>query len=1053
PPNQQQHQQHHNLHSQHPHAPPTHPSLAPVSGLLSSLYSAGNSGVGVGSLGLTPQAAEAYFAGLGAPAGIAAFPGLSTPTPTSTPPPAPQQSTNKQKKRGKKHRHANTSSGATAAAHASVSANLNAGAGVNPSANYTGNFNMSMNSFGLGLGSGTGNGNGNGFSAGSGGVVVGGGVVDLADPSILQARMHPSSSLSVQQQAQSHTGQSHTGQSQPRQQQQAQAHPHAQHHVQMSPNSFAGLYGGGHAAAGGYHGSSQSHPPAGADELCFRSGLDLTTVLRPTFPSNHRWRALGLSSLIDCLLRNSTLNDMQSVVYTTYTVHESAAPYGLVDEDFPPLEPPSAKLSEGIRSPIDSFRLPSHSRVSLDDVSCSRRSSTPKVPPGFTASHAQSINVALFDSPTPSHSSTAVTINNENLSQAQSPALGAATTNQAAIEPVKGIAKDANARGTNAQQFVQQTTSNGEKGLDSNKELLVQKAKEQEEKKEEVKIKGVAKQHEQLGSTKEKEWHEKLEKPRKSSEGHVKQKPIKLNLATGMPITPIEQHSPRVASPATHPLTASSIAAGSHPATPLISAKIAEVTSVQVPQKARVLRLVDTPKSEPSVSTSFSSTTTSVQGHEPAPGRPSVSSATPAEANSEYAPSLASATASRASSPPPSRIGSAPVRSMTKNQQKKERRMKAAKQVEAKTGEGTVAQQEEPEQAPIISRKRKTKKIPESSVSSKTDASAKVEKEKDRQKKKEKEQEKQEKGKESKTVKENEGSKQVAQQGMVKEPREVVNAKETVSVSATPKRSDSPGPEGEPAWASNNTFEQLFHDCEITGDSIKHCFIERLPALADIYTDMHMAGELDINAPLHNPPPLSLRTDIKCSAADFAKIRLPIRLTSEHRKMLSKGHPVRINSDSEDPKGRCLITPGGTVLRHLSAADEDRYLQLEKEIALTDDLEYWKDFPTDEITEPDISNRGGSLETIFANPERFNIQWVDDETEAMTPVPDSATDASALRAPFSGFFTAAGLSGLSQHLSDFAKGLAGLPGAQAKIDALRQAAGIPVADGALSELP
>ena len=77
--------------------------------------------------------------------------------------------------------------------------------------------------------------------------------------------------------------------------------------------------------------------------------------------------------------------------------------------------------------------------------------------------------------------------------------------------------------------------------------------------------------------------------------------------------------------------------------------------------------------------------------------------------------SYTSASISRANSPPPSRVGSAPTRRATKSQQKKER------QERAKKAEEVVTQKEEPAlkaeepvvQAPIIGRKKKTKKTRE----------------------------------------------------------------------------------------------------------------------------------------------------------------------------------------------------------------------------------------------------------------------------------------------------------------------------------------------------
>lgn len=72
--------------------------------------------------------------------------------------------------------------------------------------------------------------------------------------------------------------------------------------------------------------------------------------------------------------------------------------------------------------------------------------------------------------------------------------------------------------------------------------------------------------------------------------------------------------------------------------------------------------------------------------------------------------SFASTTLSRANSPPPSKVGSAPVRQFTKSQQKKERQARAKQAEEASKIDELPTKVEEPMQAPIIGRKKKAKK-------------------------------------------------------------------------------------------------------------------------------------------------------------------------------------------------------------------------------------------------------------------------------------------------------------------------------------------------------
>ncbi|KAJ5478920.1 hypothetical protein N7530_004429 [Penicillium desertorum] len=131
---------------------------------------------------------------------------------------------------------------------------------------------------------------------------------------------------------------------------------------------------------------------------------------------------------------------------------------------------------------------------------------------------------------------------------------------------------------------------------------------------------------------------------------------------------------------------------------------------------------------------------------------------------------------------------------------------------------------------------------------------------------------------------------------------------------------------------------------------------------------MHKSGELDLNkSALFNPSNLSQRTDMKCTAEDYDYLQCPNELTEEDRKTLLRGEPVRIGDDFL--KTRCLITPRGCVLRHLEPEEEERYLELEKNMAGISDPFMIGD---------DASNPSGGLEALFANPEKFNICWVDD---------------------------------------------------------------------------
>nr|POF04511.1 general negative regulator of transcription subunit 4 [Quercus suber] len=139
------------------------------------------------------------------------------------------------------------------------------------------------------------------------------------------------------------------------------------------------------------------------------------------------------------------------------------------------------------------------------------------------------------------------------------------------------------------------------------------------------------------------------------------------------------------------------------------------IASPAVKSVPRTLRVVQTPKAEVPPSQVFTMPTATSR----IPSRkPSVASMNlPGTPSSEHVSmsdnvSMTSTSISRANSPPLSKIGSAPVRTKTKSQLKKERqeRAKAIVQVEEET---KAAAAEEPAQEAIVSRKKKEKKAKE----------------------------------------------------------------------------------------------------------------------------------------------------------------------------------------------------------------------------------------------------------------------------------------------------------------------------------------------------
>ena len=301
---------------------------------------------------------------------------------------------------------------------------------------------------------------------------------------------------------------------------------------------------------------------------------------------------------------------------------------------------------------------------------------------------------------------------------------------------------------------------------------------------------------------------------------------------------------------------------------------------------------------------------------------------------------------------------------MTKSQAKKERRQKA-KELEAKKQEATAVV-EEPVQAPIIGRKRKTKKTPVSSNDSPAAAPDNTET-----------------GKSANSA--GSDSNEKAGQRTEAAKKNKSNEKATKDSKATVTEEKATVEQKAPAeaWRSKNTVEQLMKDAESSGVPVKELFAERTSPLQVLLAQLHKSAELDLNNhPLFNPANLNQRFDMKCNADDYDILKQPIELTDEHRKALMRGEAIRVNSDSNMLKDRCLISPRGCVLHHLSPEEEERYLALEKNIAWA--IDTFQEYSNVPITEPDVTNRGGGLDALFATPENFNICWVDETSAGLT---------------------------------------------------------------------
>lgn len=480
---------------------------------------------------------------------------------------------------------------------------------------------------------------------------------------------------------------------------------------------------------------------------------------------------------------------------------------------------------------------------------------------------------------------------------------------------------------------------------------------------------------EELVTAENKAAQPKVNDAKASTSSSIKAKPTKLDMSfnTQDP-EQLSKLEPPYHIPSAHAAPTSTV--NSRPNTPLTAAS--RVSESPAPRQPRVLRVVDTPKTETPPPMSATQSIASLPiGGKARSRRPSVSSQsrsdTPGDLGSE-ADLYASTSASRANSPPASsRIGSAPVRAVTKSQMKKERKQKA-KEAEAKKQE-TTSVSEEPVQAPIVGRKRKTKKAPAESTNSASENTTSI-------------------IKPAPQVSNEDNEKPEP----VKKPRPAEAAPKEPK--PTPPEVKTPAEQKQPeAWRSRNTVEQLLKDAESTGASLKELFSERTSPLQALLSQLHKSGALDLNNhPLFNPSNLNQRSDMKCTSDDYEDLKQPIELTEQHRKALLRGEPIRMGTDSMSLKDRCLISPRGSILHHLSSEEEERYLALEKSISWA--IDAFQEYPGIPITEPDATNRGGGLDALFATPENFNVCWVD-ETSAGVSASSPTSGQSTAEGPVS----------------------------------------------------
>jgi len=348
----------------------------------------------------------------------------------------------------------------------------------------------------------------------------------------------------------------------------------------------------------------------------------------------------------------------------------------------------------------------------------------------------------------------------------------------------------------------------------------------------------------------------------------------------------------------------------------------ASVSSPLAKAAPKTLRLVQTPKTE-----------TPIANIAPA----AVASIRSAAANSAHRPMTpgseiisdtasivsASVSASRTSSPPPSKIGSLPTRPTTKSQQRKQRK-EASKEAAAQVAE-TKAFEPEVEIAPIVGRKKKQKreKKPTVSRASSRPATPGVSETPEDKAGSRKDSDKQPAddvpGKDSKTT---------------QSATDAANSKEQKGKNApdspkSPAAVDTSIKLNESTKTTVLTPDYVNRTPEMTQEQPVEQDLGEIPQLREVFRALREAGSLPEIEKIgfFKPPSHRLDTSIDLNTAELVSLPPTLKsiVTKEDEEKLSAFQPVRkvVNDHS------VLLTPNGDCLLNLTPGEADLFLELQ----------------------------------------------------------------------------------------------------------------------------
>ncbi|KAI0816175.1 hypothetical protein GGR55DRAFT_685825 [Xylaria sp. FL0064] len=344
----------------------------------------------------------------------------------------------------------------------------------------------------------------------------------------------------------------------------------------------------------------------------------------------------------------------------------------------------------------------------------------------------------------------------------------------------------------------------------------------------------------------------------------------------------------------------------------------ASVSSPIAKAAPKTLRLVQTPKTEipvtnvaPAAVASIRSAAAAGSGHRPmTPGSEIVSDTASIVS--------ASISASRTSSPPPSKIGSLPTRPTTKSQQRKQRK-EASKEAAAQIADANPFEPEV-EIAPIQSRKKKQKKEKKPTATSRTSTRPatpstseaiedKVIPEKDS----------------ATTRKDSRAGLSATEQAKANKEK----GRPSISSPRSPTAVDTSIKLNESTKTTVLTPDYISHTPEVKQEQPIEQDIGEIPQLRDVFKALVEEGSLPPIDKISFFKPLPThRLDPNTSGLVSLPPTLKAIVTKEDEEKLNAFQPVRkiVNDHS------VLLTPNGDCVPNLTPEEQDRFLELQERL-------------------------------------------------------------------------------------------------------------------------